>query len=136
MIIAQMVGRNESSRFLEPVLKRIKSQVDKIVFTDDCSTDNTAEVAAQYAEVYVNSEPLFSTNEGLLRTTAWKNLEQHASEGDWIIAIDCDEMLYNINDLHNSNVQTVLNQSPFDVVNVRFYHMWNETQYRDRKSVV
>ena len=130
MIIAQMVGRNESSRFLEPVLKRIKNQVDKIVFTDDCSTDNTAEIASQYAEVYINNEPLFSTNEGLLRATAWKNLEQHASEGDWIIAIDCDEMLYNIKDLDNPNVQTVLNQSPFDVVNVRFYHMWNETQYR------
>lgn len=130
MIIAQMVGRNESSRFLEPVLQRIKSQVDKIVFTDDCSSDNTAEIAAKYAEVYVNSEPLFATNEGLLRATAWKNLEQHASEGDWIIAIDCDEKLYNINNLNNPDINSVLNQSPFDVVNVRFYHMWNENQYR------
>lgn len=125
-----MVGRNESSRFLEPVLQRIKSQVDKIVFTDDCSSDNTAEIAAKYAEVYVNSEPLFATNEGLLRATAWKNLEQHASEGDWIIAIDCDEKLYNINNLNNPDINSVLNQSPFDVVNVRFYHMWNENQYR------
>jgi glycosyltransferase involved in cell wall biosynthesis len=130
MIVAQMVGRNESSRFLEDVLKRIKSQVDHIVFTDDCSTDNTAEIASGYASVYKNSEPLFSVNEGLLRSTAWSNLENHAKEGDWVIAIDCDEMLYNSNELDNMDIKSVLSKSPFDVVNVRFYHMWNKTQYR------
>lgn len=130
MIIAQMVGRNESSRYLKSVLQRIKSQVDKIVFTDDCSTDNTVEIASEYAEVYVNSEPLFATNEGLLRANAWKNLEQHAEEGDWIIAIDCDEKLYNLENLDNPDIKSVLAKSPYDVVNVRFYHMWNEKQYR------
>lgn len=130
MILAQMVGKNESSRFLQPVLERVKNQVDKIIFTDDCSTDNTAEIAAQYAEVYVNKESLFATNEGLLRANAWKNLEQHASEGDWVIAIDCDEMLYNINNLSSDDIRVVLDKSPFDVVNVRFYHMWNRSQYR------
>jgi len=130
MIFAQMVGKNESSRFLQPVLERVKNQVDKIIFTDDCSTDNTAEIAAQYAEVYVNKESLFATNEGLLRANAWKNLEQHASEGDWVIAIDCDEMLYDINNLSSNDIRVVLDKSPFDVVNVRFYHMWNRSQYR------
>ena len=42
MIYAQMVGRNEEGRFLEEVLERLSQQVDGIVFTDDCSTDNTA----------------------------------------------------------------------------------------------
>ena len=32
MIIAQMIGRNESSRFLEDVLQRLSTQVDKIIF--------------------------------------------------------------------------------------------------------
>jgi glycosyltransferase involved in cell wall biosynthesis len=58
MIIAQMVGRNESSKYLKDVLKRIRDQADLIIFTDDCSDDNTAEIAGQYAEVYVNEEPL------------------------------------------------------------------------------
>lgn len=122
-----MVGRNESSRFLEPVLKRISSQVDKIVFTDDCSTDNTAEIAANYAEVFSTPEPLFAVHEGRLRATAWQNLEKFAKPGDWIIAIDCDEMLFHKDDL---DIKNVLSKSEFDVVNVRFYHMWNETQYR------
>lgn len=55
---------------------------------------------------------------------------QHAKLGDWVIAIDCDEMLYNQNNLDNIDIASVLSMSPYDVVNVRFYHMWNETQWR------
>jgi glycosyltransferase involved in cell wall biosynthesis len=127
MIYAQMVGKNESSRFLEPVLQRLSEQVDKIIFTDDCSTDNTPEIASKYAEVFINEESLFSKHEGQLRARAWGNLEKFAKPGDWVIAIDCDEMLYHTGDLAPRDV---LAKSQFDIVNVRFYHMWNETQYR------
>ena len=127
MIIAQMVGKNESNRFLEPVLQRLSTQVDKIIFTDDCSDDDTAEIASKYAEVFKTDKTLFTENEGNLRSNAWRNLEKFAKEGDWIVAIDCDEMLYQDKDL---DLKYVLDQSPYDVVNVRFYHMWNETQYR------
>jgi glycosyltransferase involved in cell wall biosynthesis len=127
MIYAQIVGKNESQRFLKPVLERLSTQVDKIIFTDDCSDDNTAEIASQYAEVFINDQSMFSTHEGQLRAKAWGNLEKFAKTGDWIVAIDCDEMLHHINDL---DIKSVLSKSEFDVVNVRFYHMWNETHYR------
>lgn len=122
-----MVGRNESSRFLEEVLHRLSTQVDKIIFTDDCSEDDTAEIAAKYAEVFKTPKPLFTEHEGQLRAFAWGNLEKFAKLGDWIIAIDCDEKLFHIDSLQ---INEVLSSSPYDVVNVRFYHMWNETQYR------
>lgn len=122
-----MIGRNESSRFLEDVLQKLSSQVDKIIFTDDCSTDNTPEIAAKYAEVFQSPEPLFKVHEGKLRAYAWGNMEKFAKKGDWVIAIDCDEKLFH---LENIDIRTVLGQSPQDVVNVRFYHMWNENQYR------
>lgn len=127
MIYAQMVGRNEGSRFLESVLERLSTQVDRIIFTDDCSEDNTPEIAAKYAEVFSTPEPLFTKHEGRLRATAWSNLELFAEPGDWVVAIDCDEKLFHVEDLE---IRSVLDQSQFDVVNVRFYHMWNETQYR------
>ena len=127
MIYAQMIGRNESSRFLEDVLQKLSSQVDKIIFTDDCSTDNTPEIAAKYAEVFQSPEPLFKVHEAKLRAYAWGNMEKFAKNGDWIVAIDCDEKLFH---LENIDIRTVLSQSPQDVVNVRFYHMWNENQYR------
>lgn len=127
MIYAQMVGRNEEGRFLEPVLERLSGQVDKIIFTDDCSDDNTAKIAAKYANVYSTNEPLFSKHEGQLRAFAWGNLSAHAKLGDWVIAIDCDEMLYHQGD---NDIASVLQQSEYDVVNVRFAHMWNEDEYR------
>lgn len=127
MIIAQMIGRNESERFLDNVLSRISSQVDKIVFTDDCSDDDTPNIAARYAEVFSTKEPMFNVHEGQLRAFAWSNLRKFAKEGDWIIAIDCDEELYHVHDL---DIRDTLNSSPYDVVNVKFYHMWNESQYR------
>lgn len=127
MIYAQMVGRNESSRYLDRVLKRLSDQVDKIIFTDDCSDDDTPEVAAKYAEVFSTPEPMFNTHEGKLRAFAWSHLEKFAEEGDWVIAIDCDEELYHVDNLP---ISKALGASEFDVVNVRFYHMWNENQYR------
>ena len=126
MIYAQMVGKNESQRFLKPVLERLSTQVDKIIFTDDCSDDDTAEIASQYAEVFLSDQSMFATHEGQLRAGAWTNLEKFAKTGDWIIAIDCDEMLHHVTDL---DIKSVLSKSEFDVINVRFYHMWNETQY-------
>ena len=42
MIYAQMIGRNESNRFLDRVLERISSQVDRVIFTDDCSDDDVS----------------------------------------------------------------------------------------------
>jgi glycosyltransferase involved in cell wall biosynthesis len=129
-IIAQMVGRNEANKYLAEVLERLKSQVDEIVFTDDCSDDNTAEIASKYANVYKTPKPMFTTHEGRLRRYAWLNLENHATEGDWVIAIDCDEMLYDSSDITKTDIRQILNSSEKDVVNVRFYHMWNDTQYR------
>ena len=129
-IIAQMVGRNEASRFLPEVLSRLKEQVDEIVFTDDCSDDDTASIAKDFAHVYKTPKQMFNIHEGRLRRYAWLNLENHASEGDWIIAIDCDEMLYSSTDIGAIDVRSILNSSEKDVVNVRFYHMWNKEQYR------
>jgi glycosyltransferase involved in cell wall biosynthesis len=127
MIIAQMVGRNESSRYLREVLEHLSNQVDKIVFTDDCSDDNTLQIASEYAETFRTPEPLFTKHEGMLRSFAWANLEKFAKLGDWIIAIDCDEKLYHSQDMP---LASVLKASPYDVVSVKFYHMWNHTQYR------
>ena len=69
-----MVGKNESGRFLDKVLERLSTQVDKIVFTDDCSDDDTVEIASKYAEVFSSSEAMFEKHEGHLRLNAWKNL--------------------------------------------------------------
>lgn len=131
MLIANMVGRNEENRFLQEVLDHLNEIVDTIVYTDDCSDDNTLDIVkAAGAEVYTTgeSEPLFTRNEGKLRNMSWHNLSQHARIGDWILAIDCDEKLYSTSP--NTSIDDLLNQEMYDVINISFYHMWNETQYR------
>lgn len=127
---AQMVGRNEASRFLEPVLARLRQIVQEIVFTDDSSDDATPDIALAYgAHVMQTNEPLFVKNEGLLRNLAWKNLCQYAEPGDWILAIDCDEMLYGVEYLPK-----LFDQSSYDVLGIEFFHMWNDTHYRVDKA--
>lgn len=132
-IIAQMIGRNEADRHLHDVLSHLKPMVSEIVFTDDASTDSTPEIAAEYgAHVYQMEESLFSKDEGLLRQTAWNNLCNHAMPGDWVLAIDCDEKLYCRQP--NMDLFSICSTNNWDVVNINFVHMWNETQYRVDKA--
>lgn len=131
-LIANMIGRNEADRYLEDVLSHLAPIVDEIVFTDDASDDNTVEVASKYATVYQNEEPLFSTHEGQLRTSAWKNLSEHARPGDWILAIDCDEKLWC--DSRSLSMSKLMAQQQYDVISIVFYHMWTPTHYRVDKA--
>jgi glycosyltransferase involved in cell wall biosynthesis len=130
MLIAQMVGYNEADRFLPEVLDHINQTVDLVVFTDDCSTDNTLDIARDKgAMVMQTPENLFPKDESKLRTFAWKHLERYASPGDWILSIDCDEKFYPTEILPH-----FLTQDKYDVLGVVFYHMWNETHYRVDKA--
>lgn len=131
-LIANMVGFNEANRYLEEVLRHLKTVSDEIVFTDDCSTDNTMQIASRYAHTYQTPDQLFTKDEGKLRTIAWSNLEKHAEVGDWVLAIDCDEKLWSSKP--NMSLSKLMNQDSFDVLNVMFFHMWNYKQFRVDKA--
>lgn len=129
-LIATMVARDEADRYLDPVLDRLKQQVDVICFTDDNSTDNTVEIAlshgAKVAPSDGSSGSMFVKDESALRTKAWSWLSSHAEPGDWILAIDADEMFYPPSDEY---VRWLM-KGRYTVLGVTFYHMWNETEYR------
>jgi glycosyltransferase involved in cell wall biosynthesis len=132
-LVANMVGRNESGRYLKEVLEHLGHIADEIVFTDDCSDDDTAEIAASCgANVYRMPEPMFGTHEGVLRNSSWKNLSNHAEIGDWILAIDCDEKLWA--ERPNVDIRELMRRSDVDVINIKFFHMWNETHFRVDKA--
>lgn len=129
MLIANMVARNEADRYLLDVLLHLQQQVDLIVFTDDASTDDTPSIAEGIgAKVMQTDRPLFVENEGALRQLAWSNLEQYASPGDWILAIDADERFF------GPHVREAMEQKRYDVLGITFYHMWNPDEYRIDKA--
>lgn len=132
-LIANMVVRNEADNYLPQVLERLSKQVDVICVTDDCSDDNTAQLAASYgAIVHKMAEPTFASNEGALRQASWEFLESVIGDDhDWfVLAIDADEELYET----QYTLRDLAEQSMFDVINIDFYHMWNETQFRIDKA--
>jgi glycosyltransferase involved in cell wall biosynthesis len=132
-IIANMVVRNEADKWLESVLERVMTQVDELCLTDDCSTDNTVEIARKFTDkIQVMSEPIFATNEGALRQKSWDFLEQHVDTNDdwWVLAIDADEMLYET----RHSLEELTNQKRFDVLSIEFYHMWSDTHFRVDKA--
>lgn len=130
-LIANLVCRNEADRYLKQVLDDLLLYVDDIVVTDDCSTDNTVEIVKDYTNhVYSTDEPLFCVNEGQLRQEAWRNLDNHAVYGDWILCIDADEIVYSTKQPIAELIQT----TKYDVLALEFINMWNPTHYRVDKA--
>lgn len=133
MLIAQMIGRNESERYLKQVLSRIVELADVVCFTDDCSDDDTPQIAEDMGcKVFQMDEPTFTVHEGLLRQTAWDfmtNAVSPTNGKDWVLAIDCDEELY-----EPGNLSELLSQNQYDVLSIAFFHMWNATQFRVDKA--
>lgn len=128
-VIANMVARNEGPHYLDAVLERLVDQVDEIVFTDDASDDNTVEIAARYTDkIQVLDKPLFIEHEGRFRQKSWDFLQEATTptEDDWILAIDADEMLYE----DQPGMLREVTQQSYEVVNIWFYHMWNENAFR------
>ncbi len=136
-ICANMIGRNEANKYLRPVLERLATQVDLITFTDDASDDDTADIAREYgAQVQVMPEPTFSTNEGKLRQASWEWLETQITPTDtwWILAIDCDEMLYPHPDRPLHHLTDEYDPTPIGALGIEFYHMWDENNFRVDKQ--
>jgi glycosyltransferase involved in cell wall biosynthesis len=126
-LIAQMVVRNEADRYLTKVLEDLLLYVDEIVITDDCSDDSTLAIATNYTDLaYQTSEHLFVKDEGKLRQEALQNLSYTAKTGDWILAIDADEIIWST----KRSIHHILTVAQYDVIGLEFINMWNDTQYR------
>lgn len=97
LITAMIMGEGEHKRYLTRVLKEANTYTDKIVILSDNSDKKSIKTAEKLkAKVYHtdHDESLFWKQEHALREHLWKHvLPQEAQTGDWILALDCDEIL-------------------------------------------
>lgn len=98
MIYSLVVTRNEQNRYLRKVLSRLMSQVDGVYVYDDQSEDDTVEVAnsvGAVTRIRHDRSVSFMDDESKFRSDALRNMvkDMNINEGDWIIAVDADEIL-------------------------------------------
>ena len=129
-LICAMIMKDESSRYLTEVLKEANRYSDKIVILDDNSTDNSIEIAEKLkARVYThNDESLFWKQEHTLREYLWREiLPREADPGDWILALDADEILA---EQFRISKDILLRQ---ENVNTYFFQIWEA--WGDRNQI-
>jgi glycosyltransferase involved in cell wall biosynthesis len=129
MLIGAMLVRNEAGRWLETVLKQMKSVCDKIIILDDCSTDNTPEIAKKYGEVYYSDRSYWSSDEIKQRKYLWYLATKETKQGGWILCLDADETIPNIELLPEKIKQA--EQYGCDGLGFSLYDMWSPAHYRE-----
>lgn len=97
-IFAITVGRNETGRYLEQVLRWTSRFVDRHLYYDDWSTDDSLDVAIACGCIPVMRDrdvPAFLQHEASFREAAWGVLASvfDPTEDDWVLSIDADEFL-------------------------------------------
>ena len=97
-LLGLTVGKNETMRYLMPMLAHSAYVFDEHFFYDDGSTDGTPEVASGLG-CTVRHRPsngcAFTEDEGTFRGEAWRSFEDAVGPevGDWVFVLDCDEFI-------------------------------------------
>ena len=114
-----IIAKNEESR-IEHCLLSVKPYDFEIVVVDTGSTDRTKEIAARYADKVLD----FTWCDDF---SAARNFSIAQAANDWILTIDCDEYLENINlaDIgellaqHLTSVGMIIRNNPYTLQGVR-----------------
>jgi glycosyltransferase involved in cell wall biosynthesis len=131
-VIGMMLVRNEQDRYLKSVLEQMWSVCNRLIVLDDASDDDTPVICAEYADlVVISHQSYWGIDELKQRKKLWEIATQHARAGDWILCMDADETITNINLL--PDLITYAEQQGINSIGFPLYDMWDETHYRDDK---
>lgn len=138
MLYGIMLVRNESGRYLEKVLEQMRTVCDKIIVLDDASTDDTVEICLRYIsecregfKIHISEQSLWETDELRQRKLLWDMACDCAKQGDWILCLDADETIANIDQLPRMIAIVEATSNRYDSIAFPLYDMWDETHYRD-----
>ena len=140
-IVLGMMTHNEEKRYLWEVLQSTKSWVDKYVFLDNASTDNTVLMINDFlasvvpacthdnSKVYESSENAFIFNEAKCRNKLISYCLEVANYDEWIFILDADEVLAN-----GKLLKKMINDFSYKEYTVFYapvYDMWTKGSYRN-----
>ncbi|MBO5030338.1 MAG: glycosyltransferase [Lachnospiraceae bacterium] len=98
-----MIAKNEE-KYIEDCLSRLKRYGFEIIVTDTGSTDKTKQLAQEYADKVLDFEWINDFS-------AARNYCAQAASNQWILALDCDEMLESFDE---KAVRTMMQKYPMD----------------------
>lgn len=114
LIVATMMVHNEEDILADCIEHSLSQGVNKIILTDNGSTDSTREIAESYPEVTIIDEPSDQYRQGEWQT----RMAQMAYDmgASWVVPIDADEFwdgIYNLTRVPD-NFNVVLADSLYD----------------------
>ena len=132
-IIGGLLIKNEYDRYLKMFLENNLQIFDRLVVVDDHSTDNTLEYLHNYdsfipINVFTSTDSMWSKQEWRQRKRLFDLCQASCKEGDYIMILDCDEIISKPLTLRNR-----LQTCAIDCVALRLYDMWSKDYYRDDK---
>lgn len=137
-LIAGMICRNEIDRYLKQVINNLFLFCDKLIIIDDKSDDKTFEylsflikinkVASEKIILYQMDKPTFIEDELKIRLTLWDKIKEIATEKDWILISDADEIISQ--KYHNQIRELISKNQNFTSIAMKLYNMWDDNHYR------
>lgn len=107
-------------RCLDSLVKQ-KHQNIEIIMVDDCSTDNSASIAKEYAEKY--PQFLFIQKEVNGGLSAARNTGMKATTGEWLAFVDSDDW---VTEDYISSMYEVAKKDDADIVMSSIYYAYGE----------
>jgi glycosyltransferase involved in cell wall biosynthesis len=131
-IIGGMLVKNEADRWILKAFNQMRQICDKVVILDDCSTDNTVEIAKSCNfEVLYSNKSYWEIDELKQRKRLFNALWYTARIDDLILILDADEILHGNWDVIKYGLLGISNR--YKTVTFKLYDMWSDTQYRSDK---
>ena len=127
-LVAGMLVKNESDRYLAQVIDNICLFADELVVVDDRSNDDTVLLIQTRSTIptFVYPNYLYDfSNEVELRKMLYEKIMER--KPDWYTVVDADELFHKAS---RQVFEELMNQNTVDFWGFRLFDMWDENHYR------
>jgi len=128
-VIGFLQVRNEvSTGHLERFIERNLELFDKLYVFDDASTDGSDEIIEKHSTVLIRAQDSKFSSELEIKSELLKRIQAECDEGDAILRLDADEILY----ASKAELNQLINESfalGFDSISLPHRNLWRSTSF-------